>query len=156
MSMHAETTSPSILAFNATRAAARRTFENHLEFLSSGRIDEWVELFTDDGVLEFPYGPKGFPEKVSGKAALKEYMQNFPKHFKVTFPNLKFHDTSDPSLVIAQFESDGKSLATGRPYMQKYISVVETRDGRISRYVDFWNPLVAMESIGAELTAYLG
>ncbi|MCM2422638.1 hypothetical protein [Streptomyces sp. RKAG293] len=35
----------------------------------------------------------------------------------------------------------------GRPYNQKYISVVETPDGKISRYVDFWNPQVAAESM---------
>ena len=50
------------------RDAARLTFRNHLEYLSSGRIPEWVELFADEGVLEFPYGPEGFPKAVTGKA----------------------------------------------------------------------------------------
>ena len=64
------------------RDAARQTFRDHLEYLSSGRIPEWVELFSDEGVLEFPYGPEGFPKAVSGKAELFDYMQNFPKHFE--------------------------------------------------------------------------
>jgi len=82
-------------------------------------------------------------------------MQNFPKHFSVKFTNLRYHETTDPSLVIAEFESDGVALSTGRPYLQKYISVVETRDGAITRYVDFWNPMVAMQSIGADLSKFL-
>jgi ketosteroid isomerase-like protein len=45
------------------RNAAQQTFKNHLEFLSSGRIEEWVDLFKEDGILEFPYGLKIFPHR---------------------------------------------------------------------------------------------
>lgn len=140
---------------NAIRGAARQALQNHLDYLSSGRINEWVDLFTEDGVMEFPYAPKGFPEKVAGKKALYEHMQNFPKQFSVKFTKLRYHETTDPSLVIAEFEIDGVALSTGRPYPQKCISVVETRDGAITRYVDYWNPLVAMQSMGADLTKFL-
>ncbi|MEV7329885.1 nuclear transport factor 2 family protein [Micromonospora sp. NPDC093244] len=133
---------------DAVRAAAQQAFKNHMEYLSSGRIPEWVALFTEDGVLEFPYAPEGYPTRTAGKANLHEYMKNFPEHFKVEFTDLHFHETTDPSLVIAEFKSRGTALATGRPYNQTYISVVETRDGKISRYVDFWNPLIAIESLG--------
>ena len=99
------------------RDAARQTFRNHLEYLSSGRIPEWVELFADEGVLEFPYGPEGFPKAVTGKAELFDYMQNFPKHFKVQFTDLVFHETVDPSLVIAEFSSVGtiRTVYSGAP-----------------------------------------
>ncbi|WP_174526257.1 nuclear transport factor 2 family protein [Micromonospora maritima] len=131
------------------RETAQQAFKNHLEYLSSGRIEEWVDLFTEDGVLEFPYGPADFPKKVEGKQALFDYMRNFPEHFKVEFIDLRFHETVDPTLVIAEFKSVGQALSTGKPYNQTYISVVETVDGRISRYVDFWNPLVAAEALDA-------
>jgi len=133
---------------DAVRAAAQQAFKNHLEYLSTGRIPEWVALFTEDGVLEFPYAPEGYPTRTAGEANLHEYMKNFPEHFKVEFIDLHFHETTDPSLVIAEFKSRGTALSTGRPYNQTYISVVETRDGKISRYVDFWNPIVGMEALG--------
>jgi ketosteroid isomerase-like protein len=41
--------------------AAQTTFRNHLEFLSSGQIEKWVDLFDENGILEFPYGPSDFP-----------------------------------------------------------------------------------------------
>lgn len=130
------------------RNVAQQTFKNHLEFLSSGRIEEWVNLFTDEGVLEFPYGPEGFPKSVKGKKELFDYMVNFPKHFQVKFTDLYFHPTEDPALVIAEFKSDGKALSTGKDYLQKYISVVRTTDeGKITSYVDFWNPLTALEAL---------
>lgn len=138
------------------RNAAQQTFKNHLEFLSSGRIKEWVDLFKEDGILEFPYGPKDFPTSVSGKEELYEYMKNFPNHFEVKFDNLLFHATEEPTLIIAEFTSDGYALSTGKPYIQKYISVVTTDDeGKIIRYVDFWNPMVALEAIEAPLSSFV-
>lgn len=138
------------------RNAAQQTFKNHLEFLSSGRIEEWVDLFKEDGILEFPYGPKDFPTSVSGKKELYEYMKNFPDHFEVKFDNLHFHATEEPTLVIAEFTSDGHALSTGKPYIQKYISVVTTdEEGKIIRYVDFWNPMVALEAIDAPLSSFV-
>jgi len=131
---------------------SQQAFKDHLSYLSAGKIREWVDLFSDDGVLEFPYGPSSFPDKVTGKEALFDYMQNFPKHFKVAFVNLYFHPTADPNLVIAEFESEGVAITTGKPYNQKYISVVKTTDdGKITSYVDFWNPMIAMESLGVKV-----
>ncbi|MBW9110669.1 nuclear transport factor 2 family protein [Microbacterium ureisolvens] len=129
------------------RDAAQQAFQSHLDLLSAGRIPEWVELFTDDGVLEFPYGPEGFPKAVTGKTELYDYMRNFPEHFAVEFSAPVFHLTVDPTLVIAEFSSTGHAITTGRPYNQRYISVVETVDGRIRRYVDFWNPQTAADAV---------
>lgn len=127
---------------------AEHTFKNHLSLLSSGKIVEWVDLFTDNGILEFPYATKGYPEKVEGKKDLYGYMKNFPEHLQVVFTNLYFHPTANPNLVIAEFESDGIALSTRKPYMQKYISVVTTdNEGKIEKYVDFWNPVIFMESM---------
>lgn len=138
------------------KAAAQNAFKNHLEFLSTGQIEKWVDLFENDGVLEFPYGPKDFPKKVQVKKELFEYMRNFPKHFKVEFQNLHFHATEDPTLVIAEFTSEGYAISTGKPYNQKYISVVTTdTEGKILKYVDFWNPMVALEAINAPLSEFV-
>lgn len=42
----------------------------------------------------------------------------------------------------------GHVIETGLPYRQSYISVIETRDGRIVRYKDYWNPLVVKRPLG--------
>lgn len=129
------------------RSAARHALEGYLDHLSGGRIEEWANLFTHDGVLEFPYAPKGYPSKVSGMPGLRHHIGNFAKFFRVQFTDLRFHETAEPSLIIAEFRSQGVALATGRRFEQTYISVVETTDGKISRYVDFWNPLVAEQAL---------
>ncbi|UZT99198.1 nuclear transport factor 2 family protein [Chryseobacterium fluminis] len=138
------------------KSLAQNTFKNHLDFLSSGQIEKWVDLFSEEGVLEFPYGPADFPKLVQGKTELYDYMKNFPKHFKVDFENLHFYATEDPTLVIAEFTSTGTAISTGKPYNQKYISVVHTNEeGKILKYVDFWNPMVALEAMNAPLSNFV-
>lgn len=88
------------------------------------------------------------PRQVKGREALVAHMSNFPQMFDVEFVDLVFHDTIDPSLVIAEFRSTGTALPTGKPYEQTCISVVRTNgDALITHYLDYWNPLVAIEAL---------
>ncbi|QDK38563.1 nuclear transport factor 2 family protein [Bdellovibrio sp. NC01] len=130
------------------RQTAQQTFQNHLDYLSSGRVEDWVNLWSENGILEFPFKLPVYPDKVEGKAMIREYMNHFPDTLKVEFSKPVFHRTEDPTLVIAEFTARGHMLTSGREYNQTYISVVYTEDGKIARYKDFWDPLVALNALG--------
>jgi ketosteroid isomerase-like protein len=85
------------------RAAAQHTVAEHLRLTAAGRTDEWVTLFAPDAVLEFPFAPVGVPRRVTGRDALFAHMSSFPETFDIEFVDLVFHETVDPSLVIAEF-----------------------------------------------------
>ncbi|MFC8592981.1 nuclear transport factor 2 family protein [Streptomyces atroolivaceus] len=130
------------------RAAAQHAVAEHLRLTAAGHTEEWLKLFTPDAVLEFPYAPDGMPKQVTGRDALRAHMSGFPETFDVEFVDLVFHDTVDSSLVIAEFRSTGTALPTGKPYEQTCISVVRTNDDAlITHYLDYWNPLVAIEAL---------
>jgi ketosteroid isomerase-like protein len=130
------------------RTAAQHAVAEHLRLTAAGSTAEWVALFAPDAVLEFPYAPAGVPRQVKGREALFEHMSHFPETFDVEFVDLVFHDTVDPSLAIAEFRSKGTALPTGKRYEQTCISVVRTDDhGLITHYLDYWNPLVAVEAL---------
>lgn len=130
------------------RTPAEQALLRNLELLVDGRVEEWVNLFAPDGVLEFPYAPPGWPDRFQGHAAIHDHMRKFPEHLKVSFHNIRFHPVSDPELVIAEFDGEGTALSTGRSFQQTYISVIWTEDGRITRYRDFWNPVRLMDALG--------
>src|SRR6266498_1126506 len=94
------------------RAAAQHAVAEHLRLTAAGHTEEWVKLFAPDAVLEFPYAPDGVPKQVTGRDALLAHMRGFPETFDVEFGDLVFHDTVDPSLVIAEFRSKGTALPT--------------------------------------------
>ncbi|WP_416985544.1 nuclear transport factor 2 family protein [Streptomyces sp. T028] len=130
------------------RTPAQHAVAEHLRLTAAGLVDEWVKLFAPDGVIEFPYAPAGVPRQVKGHDALLAHMSNFPETFDVEFIDLVFHETVDPNLAIAEFRSTGTALPTGKPYEQECISVVRTdENGLITHYLDYWNPLLAIEAL---------
>lgn len=130
------------------RTPAEEALLRNLDLLVDGRIEDWVHLFTEDGVLEFPYAPPGWPDRFQGHAAIHDHMRKFPEHLSVRFDNIRFHPVADPNLVIAEFDGEGTVLSSGRAFQQTYISVIWTEGGLITRYRDFWNPMRLIEALG--------
>lgn len=111
-------------------------------------MEEWVELFTPDAVLEFPFAPDWVSRRVERRDALVAHMSHFPETFAVEFVDLVFHETADPGLVVAEFRSTGTAVPTGKLYEQTCVSIVRTDgNGLITHYLDYWNPLVAIEAL---------
>jgi ketosteroid isomerase-like protein len=129
---------------------AQQVFARSLELLGEGRIEEWVDLFAPDGVLEFPAPPIGFAAELRGHDALRMQMGMFASQMVVRFSPPTFHDTVEEDLVIAEFTSDSTLRATGTDYRQTYVSLVWFRDGKIVRYRDFWDPWALMAAAGGE------
>lgn len=118
-----------------------------LEALTRGDTAPWAEMFADDGVQEFPYAPEGSPKRIEGKAGIAEYLKPYPDMLDLhRIGRIVWRHDGDTA--VAQFKVEGTAVPTGKPYSQHYISVVEHRDGLITRYVDYWNPQIVAEALG--------
>lgn len=127
----------------------KETMTRFLDLMLAGDIPHWMELWHEDAVFEYPFAPPGYPQEVSGKRALYEHFKNFPETVEfIEFTDLQMHLTRDPEILIVEFACLGRMVATGREYRQKYISVMQMSGGKILRYRDYWNPLVALEAFG--------
>jgi len=130
---------------------AQRAVAEHLRLLVAGDIDAWSLLFAPDGLLTFPFAPAGMPAEVTGRPALAAHMRNFPETFDVRAVDLRFVESGDPNVAIAEFGLTGHAIPTGKPYEQRCISVVRTdSEGLIVRYDDYWNPLTAVQALAAD------
>lgn len=65
------------------RAAALNIVELFLPLFSQKRWDEWIELWSDNGVLEFPFAPPGRRNRYVGKADILAYMTPVAGKMKV-------------------------------------------------------------------------
>ncbi|MFE7120830.1 nuclear transport factor 2 family protein, partial [Streptomyces sp. NPDC057654] len=54
----------------------------------------------------------------------------------------------DPEVIIVEMRAEGRVVATGRPYEMTYVVVATVKNGLITRYRDYWNPLAATEIAG--------
>jgi len=129
------------------RLTAQAAMTKFLDLMLQEDIPQWMELWHDEAVFEYPFAPPGLPQVVSGKQAIFENFKDFPDKIKLfKFTDVRMHPMRDPDTLVVEFACRGRAVATGKPYNQRYIAVVQMTGGKISRYRDYWNPLVFLEA----------
>ncbi|MEU2392615.1 nuclear transport factor 2 family protein [Streptomyces sp. NPDC007369] len=127
-------------------------YRHSLRLLLDKNIPAWVDLWAEDGLMEFPFAPRGRPERLDGKEAVAAYMRDYPDHIELhDFPALRIHLTTDPETIVVEMRGVGRLVQTGAPFDMTYIAVVTVRDGHITSYRDYWNPLAVPET-GTDFT----
>lgn len=123
--------------------------DHALDLLVGHDMAGFVQLFAEDAVAEFPFAAPGQSERVEGRAALADYLRDYPNLLDIREVAAKtVHQTTDPEVSIAEFELAGVAVATQKPYRLRYIVVLTVRDGLIRRYRDYWSPLAVTDVLG--------
>jgi ketosteroid isomerase-like protein len=112
------------------------------------RVDELVDLFTDDAVMELPFAPGKMARSYVGKAAIGDF-QRFARdafrEFSMTVEAI--HETADPHVVIAEHRSDGVVAENGRRYCNHYVTFFTfDDDGRITKWREFYDAGVVVRA----------
>ncbi|MFC8664382.1 nuclear transport factor 2 family protein [Streptomyces sp. NPDC057199] len=128
-------------------------YRHSLRLLLDKNIPAWVALWAEDGILEFPFAPQGWPGRLEGKEAIAAYMRRYPDHIDLhDIPDLRIHQTTESDVIVVEMRAVGRLVETEGPFDMTYIAVVTVRDGLISSYRDYWNPLAVQEP-GVDFTA---
>ncbi|WP_030677576.1 nuclear transport factor 2 family protein [Streptomyces cellulosae] len=136
-----------------TNTAPADLYRHGLKLLLDKNIAAWIDLWDDQGVFEFPFAPDGWPKRLEGKAAIADYMRAYPDHIDLhDFPHVEIHQTTATQTIVVEMRAVGLLVATGSPYDMTYIAVVTVEDGRITRYRDYWNPLVVLQDSMSDFT----
>jgi uncharacterized protein len=121
-------------------------YRHSLRLLLDKNIPGWVGLWAENGVMEFPFAPGGWPERLEGKEAIAAYMRPYPDHIDLRdFPDLRIHETTDPQTIVVEMRGVGRLVDTGSRFDMTYIAVVTVQDGHFTSYRDYWNPLAVLE-----------
>ncbi|MCX5255128.1 nuclear transport factor 2 family protein [Streptomyces canus] len=136
-----------------THTAPADLYRHSLKLLLDKDITAWIDLWDDNGVFEFPFAPDGWPKRLEGKAAIADYMRGYPDHIDLhDFPYVDIHQTTAAQTIVVEMRAVGRLVETGSPYDMTYIAVVTVEDGRITRYRDYWNPLVVLQDSTSDFT----
>lgn len=137
-------------AISSERVALnQKVLEQYMNHFSSQNWPMWIELWADDGVLEFPFAPPGRRSRYVGKAAILDYMK--PLGGRIEVEELEYFNLypfRDEDSLCFEMAFKGKSTETGKPYNQKYISIVKIVDGKVALYREYWNPLASIDAAG--------
>ena len=131
-------------------SSPREVFERLLHTSVTGAWDEFVELYSDDAVIEMPFALPGIPRTSDG-AALRARILAMAANRPWTFDrseNVIVHETTDPEVIVAEYELHGTVTATKEPLALTFVMVITVRDGKIVYSRDYSNPLATAQLTG--------
>jgi ketosteroid isomerase-like protein len=126
---------------------AREIVERLLRAGRERDVETFVSLMADDGYLEWPYRPPGAPARLQGRAALRRHLTEVADALVRVdeHRDVVLHETTDPEVVVVEYEAHGSVVPTGAPFRQTVIAVFRVRGGRVLSCRDYVNPLPLME-----------
>ena len=126
----------------------------YIDAINRWDFDTKRRLLADDAVFEMPFAPDGFERKFVGKDNILAFVETVPS--MIDAENL--HDVrletvhSDPGEVIAEYRSDMVIKPTGRAYRNEYVSRFTVRNGQITRFAEYYDPIRLVVALGGDMS----
>ena len=141
-----------VLTFNGRRAnmQASELFSAHLKYLATD-AQKWRDLFDEHAVLEFPYAPSlGAPEKYEGINNIFEIVQTavISQLIETIFSNIRIQSINSEN-AVGEFELMSKVKTTGNVYSQRYITLLTSKNGKITHMKEYFNPLQVQKAFAS-------
>jgi len=125
------------------RAANIALAEGGITTCGNLRRHDVREDFAEDAVTALPAAPAGTPKETIGRDQVVAYISLLGNYIEPGIFVDHAFDTlaGDPGVVVARYSASTKLLTTGRPYENTYITLVTVRDGKVTRYEEFFDPI---------------
>lgn len=127
---------------------AAQLLRRSLDTFLAKDIKGWAEFCDENVVVEFPFAPDAASRRIVGRAAIYEYMRNYPNVIDIkTTPTLMIHQSRDPDVAIAEWSASGRVIKSGKSYEMTYATFATFRNGLIIGYREYWNPIAFMTAM---------
>jgi uncharacterized protein len=129
-------------------ASPRHVVEVLIDGISKGNWRQLDALYHEDAVIDYPFALPA-PRRLDGRPAIRRYFEAVAKlPVELRARNVSVHETSDPEVVIVEYDYDGLATATGRSFHVTNIQVTRVRDGLIVNSRDYHNHVALAEATG--------
>ena len=126
---------------SAQQSSPQAIVERSLQAQSRLDVEGMFAEMAPDFTIVFPAAPGG-PREVTGLETVREFFTNVTRHMTPTFvlTHIAVHPLADdPERVVAEFAAKG-AMMDGQPYENSYLALVTVRDGKIQRWIEYFNP----------------
>jgi uncharacterized protein len=104
--------------------------------------EHFFDLLAEDVVFDFVITVPDYPRHIVGRDNLIELYRGYGAMFFLdSCYDLRTHHSPSTSTVVLEYSSAGKVVATGKPYGNRYVSVVTIKDRKVSEWRDYLDPL---------------
>jgi uncharacterized protein len=133
-------------------STAAQLLKRSLDTFLAKDIKGWAQLCDENVVVEFPFAPDVASRELLGRAAIYEYLKNYPSVIDIqSAPTLTVRATDDPDIAIAEWSVSGHVISNGNPYEMSYATFVTFKNGLIVNYREYWNPMVFMAAMSGAM-----
>jgi ketosteroid isomerase-like protein len=113
--------------------------------------EHFFDFLADDVTFEFRYRFPGLPEKVSGRDELiKLFAGVAGAEILHSNGGLVVHQSVDPTVVILEYEVHGTSLVSGKPYDNRFASIITIKNRKVVYWRDYMDSLAARNAHSVE------
>ena len=123
----------------ARQTANLERIREYFNLIATGDVDALAQYWHDDIVFEAPFSFTGKPSRTVGKQAVYDRLSTSYGLVSMAFGITEIYELSDPDRFLVEYDSDGHMLGSGERYQNSYITLVEMRDGLISRFREFYD-----------------
>jgi uncharacterized protein len=135
----------------ATPASLREIAERFLHAIVSPDPGDIADCYAPSVVIEMPFAvPPLYPDRI--QTTREELRARFragaaSRRYK-RLSNAVIHETTEPGVVIAEYELHGELTKTAEPFSQRFLMVMTIRDGLIVHSRDYTNPVTGARLLG--------
>lgn len=134
-----------------TTGSPREVFE-HLQQAWLGQASDLTDgLWAEDVIVELPFAPPGTQQRWQGR----EEFSAFAAATRAALPvrleevrNVVIHETTDPEVLVVEYELAGTVTTTGHHASAPFIGVLRARNGQIVHWREYQNTLAMAETLG--------
>jgi uncharacterized protein len=127
--------------------------KRYIDAINAWDFDTKRTMLHPDMVFEMPFAPPGFDNQIRGA---ENYLA-FAKQAMDIVGDENLHDlrvetfASDPGEAVCFYKSDMTIQTTGLPYRNDYIGRFTVRDGKITRFAEYYDGVRLLVSLGGSV-----
>ncbi len=124
-----------------------RIIREGLKPLADG--EDYFDLLADDVVFQYVISVPGYPGRVQGRQSIIDLYSGYDRFLNVrSADNLRVYRDPEASVVVLEYEVHGESVQTGRPYDNRFASIVTIKNGKVTRWRDYLDPVAVFDATG--------
>ena len=111
--------------------------------------EDFFDLLADDVVFEYVISVPGYPRRVEGRQNIIDLYRDYDSYMTVrSADNLRVYRDPAASVTVLEYEVHGESAQTGRPYNNRFVSIVTIKGGKVTWWRDYLDPVAVFDAAG--------
>ncbi len=112
-----------------------------------GEVDgeHFWDAVAENAIFEFLYNIPGFTNRIEGRAAYMDWFGDYSIMLHAA-DNLQVYPSTQPGVIILEYEVHGKVPQSGKPYNNRFCSIITLENRKIVHWRDYMDSLAVINA----------